>query len=174
MAKFNPDFDLAIEVDAAVKKKDHQRKGAASYGLVALGPFENVIYEACGRLPDCDSNEAEFHAILKALEFAKDLGYPKRIEIRSDSRTCVRQLQGRYDFHNTELNGLSAQCIIAMKPFDRVLLLWCPREYNKHADKLANAAFDAKPQRAIRKIRREAFPRLPMSERVWELGGEDD
>lgn len=169
----NPEVDLILETDGATKKTN---PGPSGWGFVALGPWENVIYEDCGLIPGAvTSNEAEYYAALKALEFAKDLGYPRSVEVRADSLTMIRQLQGRYGFRSTDLNEIADRVRSLMDVFDRVDLLWVPRRWNEHANALASAAFQGdKVQAAVRKIKRETFKKMPSGHRTFEMEGIDD
>ncbi len=161
-----PEFDLILETDGSTKKTN---PGPSAWGFVALGPFSNVIYEDCGVIPKhCTSNEAEYWALIHALRFAKDLGYVKRIEIRADSLTMIRQLEGKYGFRSEGLNHLATLVGDVLDTFDVVSLLWVPRKWNGHADALASAAFEHNKNAAVRRIKRDDFERMPEDHRLWE------
>lgn len=156
-----PDYDLVVECDGSTKKTN---PGPSGWGFVALSPFMSVIYEDAGLVPhECSSNEAEYYALLNALGFAKDLGYVRRIEVRADSKTMVRQLQYQNRFAKSEALNLLADKVQSMiGGFDVVDLLWVPRKWNQHANALANAAFlNEKKQAAIRRINRSDFEMMP-------------
>ncbi len=164
-----PEFDLVIECDGATKKKTQARIGPSSWGFVALGPWGNVIYEDCGVIPQhCTSNEAEYWAVIHALRFAKDLGYVKALEIRSDSLNMIRQLEGKYGFRSEALNHLATIVVDVLDTYEKVSLLWVPRKWNSHADALANAAFEHNKNAAIRRINRCEFEMMPQGHRDFE------
>lgn len=159
------DTDLVLECDGSVKPT-----GAGSWGYVALSPWGTVVYEECGLIPHiCDSNEAEYWAAIKALEFARDLSYPKRIELRADSKTMIDQLRGRYLFRNESLSCVAEQAVVLLGLFEEVQLYWVPRRWNAHADGVANAAFSQYPRREIAKIDRASLEKLPEDWKDWEL-----
>lgn len=163
-----PEFDIILETDGSTKKTN---PGPSSWGFVALGPWNNVIYEDCGLIPQhCTSNEAEYVAVLQALVFARDLGYVKTLEVRSDNRAMVRHLEGQYELTNDNLNDMSALVTSVVPEFDRVSWLWVPRKWNKHADALANAAWEHNKNAAMRRINRSTFDMMPSEHRDWEKG----
>lgn len=156
-----PELDLTLECDGGCRNGN---PGQGSYGFVALGPWDDVVYEDCGLLPGkITSNEAEGLAIIKALEFAKDLAYPQRIELRSDSKTLIRNLQNYYRFSKSDdLNSLLDRIQGLMDGFDRITLMWVPRRFLKHPHELASAAFlNERKQAAIRRIKRSDFEPIP-------------
>ena len=168
-----PEHDLVLEVDGGFRINS----GVGSFGYVALGPFNNVLYEECGLLPGkSSSNEAEGHAILKALEFAKDLAYPRKIEVRSDSKNWIRNLQNQNSFSKSvALNDLSGKLQELSESFDLVDWLWVPRKWLRHSHELASAAFlNERKNAAIRKIKRSDFEGMPMSHRYAEKAGWND
>lgn len=167
-----PDYDLILETDGSTKKTN---PGPSSWGFVALGPFDNVIYEDCSLIPQpCTSNEAEYWACLHALQFARDLGYVRRIELRADSLTMIRQLEGKYGFRSGDLNHLAEQALEMIAYFDKVDLLWMPRKWNGHANALAAAAFAHNRNSAMRAIDRKGFETMPPDHRDWERSLDDD
>ncbi len=164
-----PEFDLILETDGSTKKTN---PGPSAWGFVALGPWGNVVYEDCGVLPQHGtSNEAEFWAAWHAMQFARDLGYVKRLELRADSLTMIRQLEGKYGFRSEALTRVAERVIEQMAFFDEVSLIWVPRKWNKHADALANAAFEHNKNAAIRRIDRASFEMMPEEHRQFEIEG---
>lgn len=84
------------------------------------------------------NNEAEYLALIKALEEAKDY---YKLDIRSDSELMVNQIKGTYKIKNTNLKRLHnkvKELLVSHNYFIRLV----PREDNKKADKLANKAID--------------------------------
>ncbi len=164
-----PEFQLILETDGSTKKAN---PGPSAWGFVAIGPWGNIVYEDCGVIPQhCTSNEAEFWAVWHALQFARDLGYVKTVEVRADSLTVIRQLEGKYGFRNEGLTRVAEKVIEQMAFFEEISLIWVPRKWNKHADALANAAFEHNRQAAIRRINRDAFEMMPSHHRDFEIGG---
>lgn len=163
-----PEYDLVLETDGSTKRSN---PGPSSWGFVALGPYNNIIYEDCGLIPQpCTSNHAEYWACLHALQFARDLGYVRRIELRSDSLTMVKQLRGQYGFRSDDLTELAGGVSEMIDTFERVDLIWIPRRWNGHANALAAAAFAHSRTAALRAIIRSNYETMPPEHRDLEEG----
>jgi ribonuclease H / adenosylcobalamin/alpha-ribazole phosphatase len=88
------------------------------------------------------NNVAEYTAALEGLRLAAEKGATE-VLLRSDSRLLVEQLSGRFRVKNPTLIRLHGEVREAMRSFKRVRLEHVPREFNKKADRLANAGVDA-------------------------------
>ena len=86
------------------------------------------------------NNQAEYRAIITALEQAKLRGY-ESIEVRSDSELLVKQLTGKYRVKSPGLIPLFDQTIKLRNEFNTFKIKHIPREQNREADDLANKAF---------------------------------
>ena len=114
-------------------------------GLAAIGV---IIKDERGRLVDTISqrigrttnNQAEYRAIIAALEKAVALG-ALRVELRSDSELVVRQVKGLYRVKKAELRPLYERVKELEKQLESFVIKHVPRQRNREADKLANAAF---------------------------------
>ncbi len=89
------------------------------------------------------NNIAEYAAIIKALEAAKQFG-AKEAAIYSDSELLVRQLDGRYKVKSENIAPLFQQAMDLLNDFEKWEIKHIPREKNKQADKLVNEALDLK------------------------------
>jgi probable phosphoglycerate mutase len=75
------------------------------------------------------------------------------VEVRMDSKLVVEQMCGRWQIKNPGLRPLAAEAAVLVRQFDAVAFKWIPRERNRHADALANAAMDqaaGRPPKASR------------------------
>ncbi len=88
------------------------------------------------------NNEAEYRALIAALEEAAKLGAAE-IEARADSQLLVRQIEGRYRVKAANLKPLFAKVRGLLASFERWRVVHVPREENHEADRLANMALDA-------------------------------
>lgn len=120
-------------------------------GIVTMGSEKRTFSEPAGH---GTNNEAEYLAVLKALEIVKErVGsgpVPESIRVYSDSQLVVNQLNGTYGInypHLATLNG-RVRKLIKQIPY-RIIFHWIPRERNSAADALASKAADM-PQAAIR------------------------
>jgi len=64
------------------------------------------------------------------------------IEVRTDSELMARQLKGAYRVKAANLKPLFDQAQRALAQFKRATIVIVPRELNRRADALANAALD--------------------------------
>jgi ribonuclease HI len=113
--------------------------GAAAIGAIlkdSRGKILTTISQAVGV---ATNNEAEYRAIIAALEKSLTLG-AKQIELRSDSELIVNQLNGKYKIKSTALRPLYLKVAQLLGQFDSVSINYVPREMNNEADRLANDA----------------------------------
>jgi len=87
------------------------------------------------------NNVAEYAAVIKALETARQL-QAKKLIVFSDSELLVRQINGQYKVKNEGLRPLFRQAIELLEGFDSWKVQHITREKNKEADKLVNQALD--------------------------------
>ena len=123
-------------------------KDCAGKTLRAEGKFLGV----------CTNNHAEFTAMLLALKAAKTLRATD-LQFYADSLLLVNQFLGTYKIKSPNLKDLMAEIKTAARGFAAVNIAHVPREKNKEADKLVNAALDAELKPAVAKLKKEAgFP----------------
>lgn len=95
------------------------------------------------------NNEAEYKAIISALKklkhlFGKEKMKAAEIEIRMDSELAFCQLTGKYKIESENIKPLFIDVWNLKLDCGAVSFKHIPREKNKEADKLVNAALDAK------------------------------
>lgn len=117
--------------------------GPSSFGAVVLDPDGTVLHETGQKIGVGTNNVAEYRGAIAALESALALG-ASEVELRMDSELIVRQLSGRYKVRNPKLIPLHNRMLALRERFERVVIAHVPRELNKHADRLANAALDGR------------------------------
>jgi ribonuclease HI len=88
------------------------------------------------------NNVAEYSALLLALTRAEELKADE-VEVRSDSRLLVEQVNGNFKVKALHLKPLVADAVRRAKKFRSFRLSHVPREQNKKADRLANLGADA-------------------------------
>jgi ribonuclease HI len=116
--------------------------GPAAIGVVISDPHGNVIDELAERIGVATNNVAEYRALLRALERAKELD-ASEVQIVGDSELVARQLTGAYKVKHAAMKPLHAQAIAALRGFERWGIRTVPRAENARADALVNAALDA-------------------------------
>ena len=130
---------LTIHTDGASRGNP----GEAAYAYTIARDGQPIIEEA-GRLGRVTNNQAEYAALVRALEHALRLGPQNRLLIHSDSELMVKQLNGEYQVKNADLRGLYNQAQKLEQRFASVQIRHVPRAQNKHADQLYNEALDGK------------------------------
>lgn len=93
------------------------------------------------------NNEAEYEAVIFALKKAKHLFGKKNlketeVEVNMDSELIVQQLNHRYKIEGEKIAPLFLKVWNLLLDFGTVQFHYIPREKNKEADKLVNAALD--------------------------------
>lgn len=116
--------------------------GPAAIGVVIQDASGRVIYEASRALGIQTNNEAEYMALIAALEYLKESRLPEA-DFRLDSELVVRQLQGRYKVKEPRLQQLHARVTMLLNAVPRHTFTHVPRKQNARADELANEALDA-------------------------------
>jgi len=115
--------------------------GPAGAGAVLTTPDGKVVAEVCQYLGEATNNQAEYRALVLALEEAKKLGIV-RVSIFADSELVVRQIKGEYRVKNLGLKPLFQEAFQLLRKFGGYTIEYIPREKNKRADQLANLAID--------------------------------
>ncbi|MWV39651.1 ribonuclease HI [Natrialba sp. INN-245] len=114
--------------------------GPAGIGWVIV-TSEGIVAEGSETIGRATNNQAEYEALIAALEAARDYGYDE-IHVRGDSELIVKQVHGEYDTNNPELRERRVTVHELLSAFDEWTLEHVPREVNDRADALANEAMD--------------------------------
>ncbi len=114
--------------------------GPGSYGFVI---YENgILISKEGRaLGSVTNNVAEYAGLIQGLVKCIALE-ATQLTVKSDSQVLVRQLNGQYKVKAPHLQELVREAKELLKNFNSVQILHIPREENKEADRVANAALD--------------------------------
>ncbi|QGN47514.1 bifunctional RNase H/acid phosphatase [Micromonospora sp. WMMD558] len=141
--------------------------GPAGYGAVVRDrDTGEVLAERSEAIGTATNNVAEYRGLIAGLEAAAELGAGE-VEVRMDSKLVVEQMCGRWQIKHPGLRPLAAQAAGLVGRFAAVRFTWIPRERNRHADALANAAMDAaagapaRPARPAEPPREVAAPDSP-------------
>jgi len=113
--------------------------GPSAIGATIRDEHGRLLATISRRIGRTTNNQAEYKAIIAALEKAAGLG-ARQVEIRADSELVVRQLNGRYKVKKASLRTLYQEVVSLLGRFQGVTITRIPREQNKEADSLANAA----------------------------------
>jgi ribonuclease H / adenosylcobalamin/alpha-ribazole phosphatase len=117
--------------------------GPAGYGAVVVDPkTDQVLAERQGAIGIATNNVAEYSGLIAGLSAAAELGADE-VEVRMDSKLVVEQMAGRWKIKHPGLRPLAAKAAALVQNFSSVRFTWIPRERNRRADALANAAMDS-------------------------------
>lgn len=116
--------------------------GPAGIGAVIKDEDGNVLAEISEYIGETTNNQAEYRAVIAAIEKAKEFR-PEELEFNLDSELVVKQLNREYKVKNKELAPLFVKIYNATLGFKKVIFQHVRREFNKEADRLANKAMDS-------------------------------
>lgn len=100
-----------------------------------------VLAEVAEGLGEATNNVAEYTAVIRGLERARELG-ASDVLLRSDSQLLINQLNGRYRVRTPHLQPLHARVRGLAASFDSIEYEHVRRELNAEADRLANQGVD--------------------------------
>lgn len=129
---------LVLHVDGGARGNP----GPAAIGVVISSPAGEVLEELGERIGPATNNVAEYRALLRGLERARELEATE-LEIIGDSELIARQLTGVYKVKHAALKPLHQAAVRGLQSFDRWHIRTVPRAQNARADALVNAALDA-------------------------------
>ena len=115
--------------------------GPAAIGAIIRDEKGKIHARISQRIGVATNNEAEYRAIISALEKAIDLG-ARQVEVNSDSELVVKQVNGKYRVKKTTLKPLFLRVKQLQASLEVCTIKHIPREQNTEADNLANAALD--------------------------------
>src|SRR5579863_3702713 len=116
--------------------------GPAAYGVLIRRP-DGTTHESLGKyIGRHTNNVAEYYALIAALDYAAAGGI-KRLRVYSDSQLIVNQIKGLYKVKHPDLRPLHERAKKQAANLERFTIQYVPREQNRDADDLANAALDS-------------------------------
>jgi ribonuclease HI len=128
--------------------------GPAGVGVVIADAKGNVVKECSKAIGARTNNEAEYEAVILALQkikqlFGKEKTKNMEIEMRMDSQLVARQLGGKYKIMEEKLFPLFIKIWNLRMEFGKISFVEIPREKNREADRLANEAMDTRKTKSI-------------------------
>ena len=116
--------------------------GPAAIGATIRDEQGRLVASVSQRIGRATNNQAEYKALIAALEKATKLG-AKEANIYLDSELVVKQLNGQYRVRNKALKLLYHQAKRQQGLLRGSVVNHIPRHENNEADYLANAALRA-------------------------------
>jgi len=114
--------------------------GPASVGYVIVSG-DGIVAEGGHTIGRTTNNQAEYEALVAALEVAVDTGADEVI-IRGDSQLVARQVRGEWNTNDPDLRELRVTVHELLTNFSDWSIEHIPREINDRADQLATNALD--------------------------------
>lgn len=132
-----PDVELVSYTDGGARGNP----GPAAIGVV-IKMVSGTILKAFGRcIGETTNNQAEYRALIAALEEMKSLG-ARKIRCLLDSELVVKQLNRQYRVKDADLQPLFVKVWNLSATFEYVEFKHIAREENKLADFQVNQALD--------------------------------
>lgn len=125
--------ECSVFIDGASKGNP----GESAAAFVVCNPEGNILFEMASRIGIATNNEAEYWALLLALDFLRQWGV-RKLSVFSDSELLVRQIQGTYRVRAPRLLSLYSLVRERIGNFSSFSITHIPRERNKRADTLAS------------------------------------
>ncbi len=133
---------LIVEADGGSRGNP----GPAAYGALVRDALTGEVIAAEGQtLGRATNNVAEYSGLIAGLEMAQRIDPGAAVEVRMDSKLVIEQMAGRWKIKHVDIKPLAMRAA-RVRPA-RVTWTWVPREENKAADALVNAALDGAPVR---------------------------
>jgi ribonuclease HI len=118
----------------------HGNPGPASVGYVIVNG-DGIVAEGGHTIGRATNNQAEYEALVAALEVAVDAGADELV-IRGDSQLVVKQVRGEWNTNDPNLRELRVQVHELLRNVDTWSIEHIPREINDRADELATNALE--------------------------------
>lgn len=115
--------------------------GPAAYGaLIRNADTGEIIAERAEAIGIATNNVAEYRGLIAGLELHREHTPEAELEVRMDSKLVIEQMAGRWKVKHPSMRPLAIQAQ-KIAPIG-VEWTWVPREENKAADAILNAALD--------------------------------
>lgn len=117
--------------------------GPAAIGVVMKTPVGRVVRSFGRYIGEATNNQAEYRALLAALEEARALG-ARSLRCYLDSELLVKQLNREYRVKDRDLQSLFVKVWNLIVGFSKISFTHISREQNREADREVNRAMDAR------------------------------
>lgn len=130
---------IEVKIDGASRGNP----GPSGAGIVIK--VDGKVKEYSFPLGKMTNHEAEFIAMIKALEICTTFGYERGLAFQTDSQ-LVADAVDKNHVKNEIFQPLLEKINQLKKPFSFCFVKWIPSEQNKHADRLAREAVFSQKQ----------------------------
>jgi ribonuclease HI len=118
--------------------------GPAASAFVVKDEKDELIYQRGFYIGETTNNQAEYTAVLRAIEWLVENMTGKEFTFYLDSQLVVNQISGKFKVKDTGLIEKKSQ-ILSLLNQGKIKIncfTYIPREKNYHADKLVNITLD--------------------------------
>lgn len=129
------------EIEIFCDGASRNNPGEAAAGATLKTPDGESVAEISEYLGVKTNNEAEYLALILALEKAQSLG-ARRVSVKCDSQLMVKQVLGEWKVKHPNMKPLCARARKLAEGFEMFAIVHVRRELNSEADALANRALD--------------------------------
>lgn len=126
---------IIIKFDGAAKGNP----GPAGIGIIFFNEAGSVLKEISRFVGERTNNQAEYEALIIALEKVRDYR-ASRIILQTDSELLFRQIRGYYQVKNERLKKYHQRALKLLSRISNLRLEFTPRYLNRQADRLAKKA----------------------------------
>jgi ribonuclease HI len=133
----NPSGVYTANIDGAARGNP----GPAAYGVILRSPDGRTLESLGKYIGRHTNNVAEYYALIAALDYTATKGI-RRLRVLSDSQLIVNQMKGLYKVKHPDLRPLHERAKKQAGALESFTIEYVPREENREADDLANAALD--------------------------------
>jgi ribonuclease HI len=133
-----------LSIDKVIINTDGAARGnpgPAAIGATIKDETGRLLAGVSKRIGSTTNNQAEYRAIITAVEKAISLG-ARHVIVKADSELAVNQLNGRYKVKNVALRPLYQKVVQLTGRLQSFSISYIPRAKNAEADALANKALD--------------------------------
>ena len=128
---------IEIEFDGGARPNP----GPAAIGCIVES--ENWREKRSEYIGEATNNEAEYHALIQALELALERD-SEHVVAKGDSELVVKQTRGEYDVNSDRLMELNERVQRLSNRLETFSIRYVPREENTSADDLVDSALSGK------------------------------
>ena len=127
--------------------------GPAAIAFLAVTQTGQVIKADSRYIGEATNNQAEYTALIAALDFAKTIK-AQEVTCHLDSELVGKQLKGEYSVKNFELQKLWKKATDLKGCFKKISFINVPREnqYIQQADALVNKTLDQQPRNTAKRL----------------------
>ncbi len=116
--------------------------GKSGIGIVIKDKDHNTIKEIKKFFPELTNNQAEYKALILALDYLITSNINQPVKFFTDSQLLANQINGSWKVKHPDIALLFKEAKALINKLPSFEISYIPRDENKEADRLANQAID--------------------------------